>query len=385
MRDTELTRRDFLRTATQGGAALGLCGLGLGPALTTLPAALGRLGNVSKHPALYWTKLEGKDVQCLLCPRMCTVKPGERGLCASRENVDGRYLTMVYGKPAEVLVDPIEKDPFFHFRPATKTLALGTATCNLTCRYCQSWQFAQARPEQTDNKDLAPEQLVAQAKKYGLKSITFTFSEPVQCIEYVIDTAKLAKDDDIVVTLHTAAYICEQPLEDLCEHVAAINVDLKGWTETFYRDICGGQLAPVLKALKTIKASGTWLELTTLVIPDCNDDLKQAAQMAKWVKANLGPDVPWHFSRFYPKYKMLNKPTTPLETMKDVRDAVWKQGMHYVYINNVPGDPAESTYCPKCGAKVIQRIGFDRINNVGLKLKSSKCKFCGYKIPGYWT
>jgi pyruvate formate lyase activating enzyme len=255
----------------------------------------------------------------------------------------------------------------------------------LTCRYCQSWQFAQARPEQTDNKDLTPAQLVGEAKKYGLKSITFTFSEPTQCIEYILDTAKAAKSAGIAVTLHTAAYISERPLKDLCAAVAAINVDFKGWTEDFYQRVCGGKMAPMLAALKTIKASGTWLELTTLVIPGFNDDLNQAAQMATWVKTNLGPDVPWHFSRFYPKYKMLNVPPTPLETIKDVRNAVWKQGLHYVYINNVAGDPAESTYCPKCGTRLIQRIGFDRIQNTGLKLPAGKCLKCGLKIPGFWT
>ncbi len=385
MPDDKLTRRDFLGKCVQGGASFGLICAGLGPAFNLVPAAWRRVGDVSDHPALFAVHSEGKDIQCILCPRMCKVKPGERGLCASRENVNGEYRVKVYGKPAQILIDPIEKDPFFHYRPGSKTLALGTPTCNLTCHYCQSWSFAQARPEETDNQDLPPDKLVAQAKKYGLKSITFTFSEPVQCIEYVIDTAALAREHGIDVTVHTAAYVNVEPIKKMCENLTAVNVDLKGFTEEFYRDICGGQLAPVLKAIKAIKETGVWLELTNLVVPDCNDSPDMVRNMSRWIVKNLGRDVPLHFGKFFPMFKMANKNGTPLETLKNLRRIAWFEGVRYPYIGNVPGEAAESTYCPKCRAKVIHRAGYNHITNVGLNLKTGKCRFCGYKIPGIWS
>ncbi len=362
------------------GSAAGLASGLVGP---TGPARA-RIGDVSDHPARFWEPRGGTDLQCRLCPRGCRVKAGERGFCGSRENVGGKHVVRVYGKPCVAFVDPVEKDPFFHFLPASKTLAVGTASCNLDCRYCQSYQFAQARPEETDNKDLPPERLVAEAKRLGLKLITFTYSEPTQAIEYVIDTAALAKEHGIRTTVHTAAYIEPQPLLEMCRDLAAVNIDLKAMSDEFYRTVTGGQLAPVLEAIKTIRKLGVWLELTNLVIPGHNDSPAMVKKMARWIRDNVGAETPLHLSMFFPTYKMLSVPHTPKETLRELRKVAYDEGLRYVYVGNVPGDPAESTYCPKCHAKVIKRIGYSQTRNTGLDVKNGRCAFCGLKIPGVW-
>ncbi|MFQ5809698.1 MAG: AmmeMemoRadiSam system radical SAM enzyme [Armatimonadota bacterium] len=372
-----MTRRQFLCTGLRAGAAA--AGLAACPR-----AARAKVGDVSNHEALFWKPLNGTDLQCQLCPRRCRVKAGERGFCGSRENIDGKYVARVYGKPCVAFVDPVEKDPFFHFLPSQKTLAIGTASCNLDCRYCQSYAFAQARPEETDNKDLPPQRLVAEAKRLGLKLITFTYSEPIQAIEYVMDTAALAKGHGIKTTVHTAAYIEPGPLLQMCRDLAAVNIDLKGMSEDFYRDVTGGQLAPVLSAIETVRNLDVWLELTNLVVPGHNDSPAMVKKMAAWIRDNVGRDTPLHLSVFFPTYKMLSVPHTPKETLRDLRKVAYDEGLRYVYVGNVPGDPAESTYCPKCRAKVVKRIGYSQTSNTGLDINNSACARCRAKIAGKW-
>ncbi|MFQ6097022.1 MAG: AmmeMemoRadiSam system radical SAM enzyme, partial [Armatimonadota bacterium] len=322
------SRRDFLRTAAGGGTALAL---GVAAPCT---AAWAKIGDVSNHPARFWERGAGTDVVCKLCPRGCTIKVGERGFCGARENVGGKLITLVYGKPCVAFVDPVEKDPFFHLLPAQKTLAVGTACCNLDCAYCQSHEFAQSRPELTDNMNLPPERLVAEAKRSGLKLITFTYSEPIQAIEYVIDTARLAKSQDVHVTVHTAAYINPEPFQEMCRDVLAVNIDLKGFTEDFYAKITGGRLKPVLETIKAARRAGVWLELTNLVLPGHNDRDDMVTEMCKWIVANVGAETPLHVTRFFPKYKMLNTPSTPIDTIVNVRSVAYKAGLRYVYTGN---------------------------------------------------
>jgi pyruvate formate lyase activating enzyme len=277
----------------------------------------------------------------------------------------------------------MEKGPFFHYLPGTTTIALGTAGCNLDCKYCQSWQFAQARPEQTDNKNLPPEALVQQTKGLGIPSITFTFSEPVVCIEYVLDTARAARATGLKVLVHTAAYALPEVIQELCKYVDAINVDLKGFTESFYKEVTGGDLDTVLTALKVIKASGVWVELTNLVVPGYNDDAATFARMCQWIRSNLGATVPLHVSRFFPQYKFRHLPPTPIETLKSLRRIAYQQGLSYVYLGNLGGDPGESTYCPCCGIQLIERIGY-HVRIDGLNPRTGRCRKCGLKIPGVW-
>jgi pyruvate formate lyase activating enzyme len=358
--------------------AAGSAFLSGGPA----PAAV---GNVSDAIAKYWHTVAGGETKCDLCPRSCTIKPGERGFCGARENQGGRYISKVYGKPCVVYVDPMAKGPFFHFLPATKTVALGTAGCNLDCGFCQSYTFAQARPEQTDNKDLPPDALVAQAQKYGLPTITFTYSEPLQCIEYVVDTAKAAHAAGIRVLFHTGAFANPDPFRDIVHAVDGVNIDLKGFSEDLYVKVTGGHLAPVLNALETARASGKHLEITWLTIPGYTDSAAMVTEACQWIVKTVGADTPMHFSRFFPKYKMQQVPPTPITTLEAVRQAAYKAGMRYAYVGNVPGHGGESTYCPKCNAMLVQHVGYQSINHIALNPRTGKCVKCGLRIPGVWT
>jgi len=374
-------RRGFCAALGRCAAA---CTAGGAFALLDRPA-LAATGNVSNAVGKYWHAVAGGETKCDICPRSCTIKPGERGFCGVRENQGGRYISKVYGKPCVVYVDPMAKGPFFHFLPATKSVALGTAGCNLDCGFCQSYTFAQARPEQTDNKDLPPASLVAQAKQYGLPTITFTYSEPLQCIEYVIDTCKEAHAQGIRVLAHSAGFANPEPFTDLCHAVDGINIDLKGFTEEFYNQVTGGHLAPVLNALETARASGKHLEITWLTIPGYNDSTAMVSTACKWIVSKLGADTPIHFSRFFPKYKMQRVPATPITTLEDVRQAAYRAGLRYTYIGNVPGHGGESTYCPKCKAVLVKHVGYQQIEYAALNPKTGKCVACRLPIPGVWT
>jgi pyruvate formate lyase activating enzyme len=379
-----LDRREFVGICGKGCLMAGLM-----PPLGGLIDGLGRasvqtVGDVSNVVGRFWHPTTGQNTVCQLCPRKCEIAPGERGFCGVRENVDGQYVSKVYGKPVAVKADYMEKGPFYHFLPRTRTLALGTAGCNLDCKYCQSWQFAQARPEQTDNKNLPPDSLVTQVKDIGLKSITFTYSEPIQCIEYVLDTAALAHKAGLKVLIHTAGYCCPETMQAFTKAVDAINIDLKGFTADFYQDVTGGRLETVLDSIKVAAASGVWLELTNLVVPGYNDNPDTFSEMCRWIVANCGPDVPLHVSRFFPTYKLGNVPSTPADTLTALRGNAYQAGLRYVYVGNMNGHPAESTYCPKCGYKVIRRVNYD-VENTGLDLGNFTCVKCHTKIPGIWT
>jgi pyruvate formate lyase activating enzyme len=384
--EQSVSRRAFVCNSLFGAAAcLAAPAMDAATVLARLSqAAPHKIGAVSQHVGMFWEPAGGTDTVCRLCPRQCKIRAGERGFCGVRENVGGKYSSMVYGYPAVVRSDPMEKGPFFHYLPATTSIALGTAGCNLDCKYCQSWQFAQARPEQTDNKYLPPNSLVEQTKKLGVPSITFTFSEPIVCIEYVIDTAKAARSAGLKTLVHTAAYALPAPLRELCKYVDAVNVDLKGFSNDFYKQMTGGDMDSVLEGIRTIKGTGVWLELTTLVVPGYNDDPATFARMCQWIRVNLGPDVPLHVSRFFPQYKLRNVPPTPKETLTKLRRIAYEQGLHYVYLGNLGGDPGESSYCPACGIRLIERIGYKVVFD-GLDLRSGRCRKCGLKIPGVWS
>ncbi len=266
-------------------------------------------------------------MQCELCPTECVLEDYEVGGCRVRINKGGVLYSLVYGKPCSAAVDPIEKKPFFHFLPATTAFSIATAGCVLGCKFCQNWQISQAKPEDADYHDLPPDGVVRSAMFYGCKTVTYTYTEPAVFYEYMYDTAKVAKNFNIKNTMHTCGYINEKPLRELSKYMDAVDVDLKAFTEDFYGKICGGRLKPVLDALLTLRQEGVWLEITNLVIPTLNDDIVKIKEMCRWIVRNLGPDVPIHFSRFTPQFKLKNLPPTPFETLRNARASAMDAGL----------------------------------------------------------
>ena len=384
MPEQGMDRREFFSLCARAGALGLMPGALQGQVLDGVGSAVQRVGDVSNEPARYWVPLGGGVTKCKLCPRGCEISHGERGFCGVRENRDGRFITKVYGKPAQVMDDAMEKGPFHHYLPATRTLGIGTAGCNLDCGYCQSWEFAQARPELTDNKNLPPQSLVNQVKAAGGKSITFTYSEPIVAIEYVLDTAKYAHQNGIRVLVKTGGYTCSNVMQDLCGAVDAINIDFKAYSHEVYRNITTAEMDPMLESIKIAAASDVWLELTSLIVPGYNDTHDMVSRMCQWIIANCGATTPLHLSRFFPQYKFRHIDPTPADTLRQLRKVAYNTGMKFVYLGNMGGDPAESTYCPACWAKVIERVGY-RVTNKALDLTTGKCTCCGYKIPGVWT
>ena len=332
--------------------------------------------------ALFYQKLENKGVQCHLCPRNCFIANGGRGFCGVRENRGGTLYTLSFAKAVAIHIDPIEKKPLFHFLPSASAFSIATAGCNLRCKFCQNWEISQKRTEEVDYVYLEPQELVKKVKASGSPVIAYTYSEPTIFYEYMLETAKLARLSGIKNIMHSAGYINEEPLRQLAKYLDAANIDLKGFSNDYYAKISEGSLEPVLKTLKILKEEGVHLELTNLMLPGYNDDEETIAKMCLWIKENLGADVPLHFSRFFPMYKLVSLSPTPVESLEKARKIALGSGLKYVYIGNVPGHLAENTYCPKCGNMLVERRGFFVLQN---NIKDGKCKFCGEKIAGIWN
>jgi len=332
--------------------------------------------------AYFYQKLENQVVQCQLCPRRCVIQPGKRGFCQVRENRDGKLFSLVYGRPCSVHIDPIEKKPLFHFLPASSAFSIATVGCNLKCLFCQNWQISQARPEDVESVYLEPQELVRRVRQAGSPTIAYTYTEPVIFYEYMLDTAKLAKEQGIRNIMHSNGHINEEPLRQLCKYLDAANIDLKGFSQKFYNEMSLGNLDSVLKTLKILKEEGVWVEITNLILPGHNDDTETIAKMCLWIKENLGGDTPVHFSRFWPMYKMLSLNPTPIATLEKARKIAKDCGLKYVYIGNIPGHIGESTYCPNCGKVIIKRSGYS-ILGVNLD-EQGRCKFCEENISGVW-
>lgn len=332
--------------------------------------------------AMYYKEDENKRVRCQLCPRKCVIAPGKRGDCRVRENQDGKLISLVYGKPCAVSIDPIEKKPLFHFLPGTTSYSIGTAGCNLHCLFCQNWTTAQVPPESVMNYALEPKEIVRRAKQNNCKSISYTYNEPTVFFEYVLDTAKIAKKAGIKNIMVTNGYINKEPAKELYQYIDAANVDLKGFTEDYYRKMCFGELKPVLETLKLLKEMNVWVEVTNLIIPTLNDDFNKIKEMCKWIKDNLGSDVPLHFSRFFPCYKLENLSITPEETLLKAKKIAEEAGLKYVYVGNIMTVKGENSYCQKCRKLLIERTGFSVIQN---NIKNSSCKFCNEKIAGVFS
>jgi pyruvate formate lyase activating enzyme len=332
--------------------------------------------------ASYWQPIKDRIVQCGLCPRKCVLAPGQRGYCTVRVNRDGFLYTLGYGNPVAVHVDPIEKKPFFNVLPGSSAYSIAVAGCNMRCLFCQNWQISQARPDEVTAYDMPPETVVDEAIKAGSKFIVYTYTEPTVFYEYMLDISKLAKAKGLRNGMHTCGYINKEPLEELLKYMDAVNVDLKGFSEEFYRKMGAfAELKPVLETLKTVKARGVWLEITNLIIPGQNDDPKELRAMCQWIKDSLGDDVPVHFSRFSPAFRLQNLPPTPIAKLEEAYRIATDVGLKYVYVGNAPGNPHENTYCPNCKRMVIERIGYE-VRPGGMK--GGRCKYCSSSIAGIW-
>ncbi len=329
----------------------------------------------------YWHKLDDGRVQCDLCPRYCKLHEGQRGLCFVRAEKGGEIVLTTYGRSSGFCIDPIEKKPLNHYLPGTPVLSFGTAGCNLACKFCQNWDISKSREYDTLADAADPQQLALVAKELGCRSIAYTYNDPVIFMEYAIDNAKACREYGIKTVAVTAGYICEEPRREFFSYIDAANVDLKAFSESFYKKICGGHLQTVLDTLCYLKnETDVWFEVTTLLIPEHNDSDEELRSMADWMVKNLGPHVPWHFSAFHPDWKMLNVPPTPAATLSRARKIAMDAGMAYVYTGNVHDPVGDSTYCPNCGQKVIGR---DWYVLTGWHLDTKGCcDKCGTAIHG---
>ena len=369
----EQSRRAFLKRAAGGVVTAAVAG----PVLLA-----GEEVPPEYHPAMHWRKLEGNRVECTLCPRVCRVADLERGFCGVRENRSGTYYTLVYDRICSCNVDPIEKKPLFHHLPKSLALSIATAGCNMACKFCQNWNISQFRPEQVHHVPVTAQKLVDAAKQSGCASIAYTYNEPVVFYEQMHDSAVVARKNGLGAVAISNGYIRPEPLKQLAPHMTAYKVDLKAFTDEFYRKTCRGTLKPVLDTLVLIKSLDLWTEIVVLIVPTLNDKPEETQQMTAWIKKELGPDVPVHFTRFQPTYLMKNLPPTPVSTLERCRKIALDAGINYVYLGNVTPHEAEHTYCPTCRTVLVERVGFLVRRNV---LKAGACPKCGRKIPGVWA
>ena len=371
-------RRTFLK-AVSVPAAAACCLAWLRP--TAQGAALGDDESRYVAEAGYYRKLPNKAVQCQLCPRQCVVAEGKRGHCRVRENRGGTYYTLVHSRVCTAHIDPIEKKPFFHVYPGALALSVATGGCNVNCKFCQNWEISQAAPEELRAQYFSPQQLAKIAQQNDCVTLAYTYSEPTVFYEYMSDAADFAHSQGIKSVVVSNGFIRQEPLRKLCERVDAIKVDLKAFSDKYYREVVNGELKPVLETLVTVRKQGRWLEIVYLVVPTLNDGDQEFRGVARWMKAELGADVPVHFTRFQPLYRLRNLPATPVATLERAKAIADAEGLHYVYLGNVPGHPAENTYCPKCRHLVVERAGFTITQ---LRLKNGKCQDCQHPIPGVW-
>jgi len=333
--------------------------------------------------AMFYTKAQEQAVNCHLCNHHCHIKPDKHGICGVRKNQDGTLWSLVYGKVIAQHIDPIEKKPLYHFYPGTRSYSIATVGCNFRCTFCQNADISQSPREDRSiyGSTVAAESIVEQARKTGCTSISYTYTEPTIFMEYALDVARLAHGVGIKNIFVSNGYMTEESLEAIAPYLDAANVDLKAFSDHFYAKQCGAHLEPVLKTLARMKELGIWLEVTTLLIPGLNDDPAELTEMVKFL-SSLGPETPWHISRFHPAYRLVDRPVTPIRTLQNARDIGLKGGLQYVYLGNVPGDAGENTYCRQCRALLIERYGFT-IQNRGLE--RGNCATCGTVMAGVGT
>ena len=329
--------------------------------------------------ARLYEKLEKGKVKCFLCPQYCSISPGKRGICAVRENRDGTLYTLVYGKVVAEHVDPIEKKPLFHFFPGSRSYSISTVGCNFRCMHCQNYEISQYPKQNPDipGKDMTPEQVVREAEAAGCRSISYTYTEPTIFFEFAYDCARLAHERGIRNVFVSNGYTSPDAARLIAPYLDANNIDLKG-DDAFYKKIVGARLQPVLDTIRLMKELGVWVEVTTLIIPDYNDSDEFLTWTAEFLKS-VDPAIPWHVTQYYPTYELLDKPRTPVSSLRKAREIGLKVGLKYVYEGNVPGEGGENTYCPSCGELLIRRLGFAL---TAIDMKDAKCPKFGTRIDG---
>lgn len=329
----------------------------------------------------YWHTLEDGRIQCDVCPRACKLRNGQRGLCFVRACQDDQIVLTTYGRSSGFCIDPIEKKPLNHYLPGTPILSFGTAGCNLACKFCQNWDISKSREIDTLADSASPETIALAAKELGCRSVAFTYNDPVIFMEYAIDVAQACREYDIKTVAVTAGYICDEPRVEFYKHMDAANVDLKGFNERFYKELCAAQLQPVLETLEYLKhETDVWFEITNLIIPGQNDSEEELDELSSWVVDSLGPDVPVHFTAFHPDYKMMDVPRTPSKTLSKAREIAIRNGLRYVYTGNVHDENGGSTYCHHCGQKLVGRDWY--ILTTWNLNEEGRCRFCDTPCTG---
>jgi pyruvate formate lyase activating enzyme len=331
--------------------------------------------------AMFYEKFSDSTVKCNLCNHRCVIKEGNYGICGVRQNKEGSLLSLVYDKIVATHVDPIEKKPLFHFHPGSRAYSIATVGCNFKCRHCQNADISQAPQEKKEyivGTMMRPDDIVTAAREGGCKSIAYTYTEPTVFFELAYETARKASGSGIKNIFVSNGFMTTEALEEISPYLDGMNIDLKAFTEKFYREICGGRLEPVLDTIRRASQLGVWVEVTTLIIPTLNDTQSELRKIAEFIAA-VDTDIPWHISQFYPTYRLTNLPRTPVETLHHAREIGREAGLHYVYEGNVPGRGNESTYCYRCGALVIERWGYSIMKNM---VEDGQCPACKSAIAG---
>jgi pyruvate formate lyase activating enzyme len=376
-------RRSFLMCALASGAAMGAGKFAV--SAEAIPSGASEKNQDDSRftvEAKFYQKLQNKKIKCKLCPRECVVGDRERGYCGVRENRGGTYYTLVHSRLCAMHVDPVEKKPLFHFLPGTNAFSVATAGCNVNCKFCQNWDLSQSRPEQVPSVHTPPQRVAELARQNGCPTIAYTYSEPVIFSEFLMDAADASHAAGVRSIVISNGYIQDEALKAAYGKMDAVKIDLKAFTESYYAKVVTGQLKPVLETLVTLRKMGKWTEIVYLVVPTLNDSDAEFRGLAQWVKTNLGVDVPLHFTQFHPEYLLKNLPITPVPTLERAKAIADAEGLHYVYIGNVPGHPAQHTYCPQCRRVLVERVGF--IASKMLIRKDGSCPFCRHMIPGIW-
>lgn len=375
-----ISRRDFIRDCAVYGLGISaLVSLG-GTANGDEKAPPVPIATNSLAEAMFWEPLQGGRVRCMTCPNMC--ERGEGGItrCNTRINKGGKLYTMTYGKPCYLHEDPLAKNPLYHVDLDAGAIGVATAGCNLTCKYCQNWDISQVGPSKTKNMAASPDELLKSVRDRNLHWITFSYTEPVAYIEYAIDAAKLAKKNGVRIAMSTAGFICDKPLAELIKYTDAFSVTFKGNTDQFYRDVCGCRVEDVKSSITAISKANKWMEVAVLIVPGLNDGSDNIRAMMRFL-ATLNRNIPVHFLRFAPAYKLANLPPTPVKTLETAHAMARKEGLNFVYID-LPGHESANTYCPNCGKMLIERAGFTILKN---HLKKGDCPFCSRHIPGMFA
>jgi len=334
-----------------------------------------------KEAYLYNSLKDGK-VRCNLCNHRCIIAPGKRGICNVRENRDGTLITLVYDRIIAAHIDPVEKKPLFHFLPGSTSFSIATAGCNFRCRFCQNYEISQLPHDynKITGENIPPDAIVAYAIKNRAKSISYTYTEPTVYFELALDTARIAAKKGLKNIFVSNGYMTEESLKEINPNLHAANIDLKSFSDKFYRELCGARLEPVLKTIETMKKMGIWVEVTTLIIPGHNDSEDELKEIARFL-VSIDPEIPWHVTRFYPTYLLLDTHATPVKTLQRAREIGLNEGLKYVYTGNIPGDEGENTYCWNCGKLLIKREGFYVAQ---LNIRDGLCVHCEARISGIW-